>query len=100
MASLTFSVIQRRSLLTDKYRVELESKRHSAVFISFDCLYYDRGDFMMCLLLERREYLRQVVADSDCLAASCMYGADQAMVLFRLTQAQGSAFLRKAPARL
>ena len=57
-----FSVIQRRSLLTDKYRVELESKRHPAVFIAFDCLYYDRCDLMMCPLSERREYLRQAVA--------------------------------------
>lgn len=84
-----FSVIQRRSLLTDKYRVELESKRHPAVFIAFDCLYYDRCDLMMCPLSERREYLRQAVADSDSLAVSRIYGADQAMELFNLTQAQG-----------
>ena len=84
-----FSVIQRRSLHTDKYRVELESKRHPAVFIAFDCLYYDRCDLMMCPLSERREYLRQTVADSDSLAVSRIYGADQAMELFNLTQAQG-----------
>ena len=44
---------------------------------------------MMCPLSERREYLRQAVADSDSLAVSRIYGADQAMELFNLTQAQG-----------
>ena len=84
-----FSVIQRRSLLTDKYRIALETKRHPAVFIAFDCLYYDGCDLMMRPLLERKEYLRQAVSDSECLAVSRIYSADQAMDLFKLTQAQG-----------
>lgn len=84
-----FSVIQRRSLLTDKYRIALETKWHPAVFIAFDCLYYDGRDLMMRPLSERKEYLRQAVSDSERLAVSRIYGADQAMDLFRLTQAQG-----------
>lgn len=84
-----FSVIQRRSLLSDKYKIELEAKWHPAVFIAFDCLYYDGRDLTMCPLTERREYLRRAVTDSECLAVSRVYGADQAMELFQLTQAQG-----------
>ena len=84
-----FSVIQRRSLLADKYKIELEAKRHPAVFIAFDCLYYDGQDLTMRPLTERREYLRQAVADSERLAVSRVYGADQAMELFQVTQAQG-----------
>ena len=84
-----FSVIQRRSLLSDKYKIELEAKRHPAVFIAFDCLYYDGRDLTVRPLAERREYLRRVVTDSDRLAVSRVYGANQAMELFQLTQAQG-----------
>ena len=40
-------------------------------------------------LAERREYLRRAVTDSDRLAVSRVYGADQAMELFQLTQVQG-----------
>ena len=56
-----FSVIQHRSLLSDKYKIELEAKQHPAVFIAFDCLYYDGRDLTMCPLAERREYLRRAV---------------------------------------
>lgn len=84
-----FSVIQHRSLLSDKYKIELEAKQHPAVFIAFDCLYYDGRDLTMCPLAERQEYLRRAVTDTDRLAVSRVYGADQAMELFQLTQAQG-----------
>ncbi len=84
-----FSVVQRRSLLSDKYKIELEAKRHPAVFIAFDCLYYDGRDLTVRPLAERREYLRRAVTDSDRLAVSRVYGADQASELFQLTQAQG-----------
>ena len=77
-----FSVIQHRSLLSDKYKIELEAKQHPAVFIAFDCLYYDGRDLTVRPLAERREYLRRVVTDSDRLAVSRVYGADQAMELF------------------
>ncbi|MCI8526993.1 MAG: DNA ligase [Oscillospiraceae bacterium] len=84
-----FSVIQRRSLLSDKYKIEIEAKRHPAVFIAFDCLYYDGRDLTVRPLAERREYLRKAVTDTDRLAVSRTYGADQALELYRLTRAQG-----------
>lgn len=84
-----FSVVQRRSLLSDKYKIEIEAKRHPAVFIAFDCLYYDGHDLTMCPLIERREHLRQAVTDSERLAVSRAYSADEAIELFQLTQAQG-----------
>lgn len=61
-----------------RYRIALETKRHPTVFIAFDCLYYDGCDLMMRPPLERKEYLRQAVSDSECLAVSRIYGADQA----------------------
>lgn len=84
-----FSVIQRRSLLSDKYKIELEAQRHPAVFIAFDCLYYDGHDLTMRPLTERREYLRKAVTDSERLAVSRAYSAEEAEGLFKLTQAQG-----------
>ena len=84
-----FSAIQRRSLLSDKYKIELEAKRRPTTFIAFDCLYYDGCDLTMRPLAERKEYVQQAIADSERLAVSRVYGADQAMELYRLTQEHG-----------
>lgn len=84
-----FSVIQRRSLLSDKYKIDLESTRHPAVFIAFDRLYYDGHDLTMRPLTERRKYLREAVTDSERLAVSRAYSAEEAEKLFQLTRAQG-----------
>lgn len=85
----SFADIQRRSLMSDRYKIELEMKRHPASFIAFDCLYYDGQELMSLPLTERKEYLRRAVTDSERLAVSRVFGADQALELFQLTQAQG-----------
>ncbi len=84
-----FSAIQRRSLLSGKYKIEQEARRHPACFIAFDCLYYDGSDLTLRPLTERKEFLQKAVTDSEYLAVSRIYEADQAMELFQLTQAQG-----------
>jgi len=53
---LDFSAIQRWSLLSGKYKIELEARQHPACFIAFDCLYYDGSDLTMRPLTERKEF--------------------------------------------
>lgn len=85
----SFPDIQRRSMMSDRYKIELEMKLHPASFIAFDCLYYDGEDLMSLPLAERKEYLRQAVTDSAQMAVSRIFEADYALNLFQLTQEQG-----------
>lgn len=85
----SFADIQRRSMMSDRYKIELEAKRRPASFIAFDCLYYDGQELLSRPLLERKKYLRQAITDSGHLAVSRIFDADQALDLFRLTQEQG-----------
>jgi len=85
----SFSDIQRRSLMSDRYKIELEAKRCPASFIAFDCLYYDGRDLTALPLTERKKHLREAIADSERMAVSRIFESEQALNLFRLTQAQG-----------
>jgi len=84
-----FQAIQRRSLLSGHYKIQLEAQRHPAAFIAFDCLYFDGLDLTMRPLVERKEFLRNAVAnESERLALSRVFCAGQAGDLFALTQEQ------------
>jgi len=84
-----FEAIQRRSLLSGRYKIELEAQRHPAAFIAFDCLYFDGRNLTMCPLTTRKGLLRKAVAkESERLAVSRTFDAEQTDDLFRLTQAQ------------
>ncbi len=86
----SFEVIQRRSLMSSRHKIELAAGQYPAAFIAFDCLYYNGKDLTMLPLTERKEYLRKAVAEeSDRLAVSRVFGAEQAMELIRMTQEQG-----------
>lgn len=84
-----FEAIQRRSLMSSRHKIELAAQQYPAAFIAFDCLYYDGRELAMLPLIERKEYLRKAVAEeSDRMAVSRVYEAEQAMELIRLTQEQ------------
>lgn len=86
----SFEAIQRRSLMSNRYKIELESKLRPAAFIAFDCLYYEGHELATLPLTERKEYLRKAITvESERLAISRGYDAEQAADLFRLTREQG-----------
>ena len=85
----SFETIQRRSLMSNRYRIELESKKYPATFIAFDCLYYDGEDLTLRPLSERKTYLQKAVTESERLAVSRMFDAGQALALFQLAREQG-----------
>jgi len=43
----SFETIQRRSLMSNQYKIKLETQKNSASFIAFDCLYFDGQDLTM-----------------------------------------------------
>ena len=84
-----FSKIQRRSLMSNRYKIEYEASRFPATFVAFDCLYYDGQDITMKPLTERKRILQKAVKESERLAISRVFGSDQAMALFQLAKEQG-----------
>ena len=84
----SFETIQRRSLMSNRYRIEVESKKYPATFVAFDCLYYDGEDITLLPLTERKEYLQKAVTESERLAVSRVFDAGQALALFRLAKEQ------------
>lgn len=41
-----FYRLQKRTLLTDRFKIEMESRRYPASFVAFDCLYYEDKELL------------------------------------------------------
>lgn len=85
----SFETIQRRSLMSNRYRIEVEAQKHPATFVAFDCLYYDGKDLTLRPLADHKEYLQKAVTESERLAVSRVFEAGQALALFQLAKEQG-----------
>ena len=67
---LDFSIVQRRSLLTSKVKVDLMAARYPACFTAFDILYYEDRQVTDLPLMERKKLLSQTVAECDRISVS------------------------------
>ena len=65
-----FSLIQRRSLMSDRFKIELDSKHNPATFSAFDVLYYDCQETMLLPLMERKALLAKSITDGPRMAIS------------------------------
>lgn len=65
-----FEVIQRRSLMSNRFRIKLEAKKHPATFVAFDILYCDGELLTMRPLMERKKILNEMVTDTERIAVS------------------------------
>lgn len=84
-----FSEIQRRSLMSNAFRIELASRQYPASFVAFDILYYKDNTVMDKPLTERKKLLQQVVkAENDRFAMS-RYLDGQGVALYHLAEQQG-----------
>ena len=84
----SFETIQRRSLMSNRYKIELEAQRFPATYVAFDCLYYDGEDLTMQPLTERKNILEKAVTESERLAVSRVFDAGQVLALFQLAKEQ------------
>lgn len=83
-----FSVIQRRSLMSDAFKIGLEAKKYPATFIAFDILWLDGKNLMMQPLMERKKELSNNTKENDRLAVSRYYD-ESGTLLFKLAKRQG-----------
>lgn len=65
-----FYRLQKRTLLTDKFKIDMERYRYPAAFVAFDCLYADDKELIWTTLMERKKVLSDLVEESPRLAIS------------------------------
>ncbi len=79
-----FYELQKRTLLTNRTRIELEAKRLPASFVVYDCLQAGSRVLLEVPLLERKQILQELVCENERIAVS-RYIPEKGTELFRLT---------------
>lgn len=82
-----FSEIQRRSLLTNQFKIELSSQKSPACFTAFDILYYKDKPVMDLPLMKRKQLLETAVWENGVLAIS-RYIEEKGVEFYSLAAAQ------------
>lgn len=84
-----FYEIQRRSIISNAFRINLLSKQYPASFIAFDILFYKDKDLTLLPLKDRKKNLAEaVVSESERLAVSRFF-ENQGITLYSLAEQQG-----------
>ncbi|MBQ2923184.1 MAG: DNA ligase [Tyzzerella sp.] len=65
-----FYRLQKRTLLTDKFKIDMEGHRYPAAFVAFDCLYADGKELVWATLMERKKVLADLIVEGPRLAIS------------------------------
>lgn len=65
-----FYALQRRSLMTDKFKIQLASKNNPVQFVAYDIIYFDGKYLTDKPLMERKEILSKVVTEGYNLSVS------------------------------
>ncbi len=65
-----FYALQTRSLMTDKFRIELASKRNPVQFVAYDIIYNNGKDITNLPLMKRKEILQKSVEEKNNLSIS------------------------------
>ena len=79
-----FYEMQRRSLMTDKFKIEMASKKLPISFTAFDILYKDNQQLTDLPLIERKQILQQSVIENERISIS-RYIENEGIKLFQLT---------------
>lgn len=81
-----FYRLQKRTLLTDKFKIEMEALRCPASFVAFDCIYIEGKELIWTPLMERKEQLSQLVNEDSRIAVS-RYVAGSGTALYTAAEA-------------
>lgn len=82
-----FFEVQRRSLMSDKFKIELAARQHPACYVAFDILYLNNKELTDLPLLRRKEILEEIINEDAKLAIS-RYIVEHGMELFNLAKRQ------------
>ena len=65
-----FAEIQRRSLMSNQFKIRLAARQFPATFVAFDCLYLDGEDITIRKLTDRKDALHNTVNEGGRMALS------------------------------
>lgn len=82
-----FYRLQKRTLLTDRFKIELEASRFPASFVAFDCIYQENRELIWEPLMQRKEALSKLVAENDRIAVS-RYVETRGIQLYQAAEAR------------
>ena len=82
-----FFEVQRRSLMTDKFKIQLASDQYPACFVAYDILYINNKQITEMPLINRKKLLEAVVSEDIKLAVS-RYVPEHGIELFNLAKQQ------------
>lgn len=83
-----FFLIQKRSMMTNPMKIELESQRHPACFTAFDILYYEDHPVTDLSLTERKKLLERVIKEESARFAISWHIEGQGIAFYQLAEAQ------------
>ena len=82
-----FYALQRRSLMTDSFKISLAVKSNPVQFVAYDIIYYDGEDLTEKPLMERKAILSEAVSEGNNLTIS-RYIERNGVAFFELAKAQ------------
>lgn len=82
-----FYRLQKRTLLSDPFKIQLESIRHPASFVAFDCIYKGAEGLTEKPLLARKDILAGILQETSRMAVS-RYIETNGTALYRAAEQQ------------
>lgn len=82
-----FYALQKRSLMTDKFKISLAAKSNPVQFAAYDILYYDGKDLTDKPLTERKAILQEKIKEGNGLGIS-RYIEEKGIAFFEIAKAQ------------
>ena len=83
-----FERIQRRSLMSNPFKIGLDAKQYPASFIAFDILYYDEKDLTTLPLMKRKDYLQKALKKETERLAVSRYIEEKGITFYELAKSQ------------
>lgn len=83
-----FCEVQKRTLLSDPFKMKLSYSKYPANFVAYDILYYKDKLITGLPLMERKKILSNVISENNILSVS-RYVESDGKILFELAKQQG-----------
>ena len=83
-----FYELQRRTMLTDPFKIQMAAKRFPASFVVYDCLYREKGDILDQDLMERKTIIEKLIPEETKRMAISRYITGEGIKLYEIAAAQ------------
>lgn len=83
-----FYELQRRTLLTDPFKIQLAAERYPAAFVVYDCLFYKDSELLDVPLMQRKEILAELFLEETPHFAFSRFIEGRGCSLYQLCEEQ------------